>query len=97
MGYRDECIATIRAHMPEIQRDYDVTSMDLFGSVARDEASEKSDVDLLVDMPPDWLKVAGLHLFLEHLLTKSVDLIRKRASLSQRFLKTIEPDVIPIF
>jgi predicted nucleotidyltransferase len=44
---RERIIETIRSHAGELSR-FDVQSLLLFGSVARDEAHERSDVDLLV-------------------------------------------------
>jgi predicted nucleotidyltransferase len=48
----------------------------LFGSVARDEATAKSDVDLLVefDRPTGFFGLIRLQLFLEELLKCPVDL-----------------------
>ena len=44
---RDEALAIIRAHEAEL-RAMGVESIELFGSVARDEAGPGSDVDVLV-------------------------------------------------
>jgi hypothetical protein len=45
---RENLIAFLKAHGAEI-RGYGVKSLALFGSVARDEATAKSDIDLLVE------------------------------------------------
>ena len=49
----------------------------LFGSVVRGEATEKSDVDFLVDMQPgrSLLDVAGLWIDLEKLMGCKVDVV----------------------
>ncbi len=59
---------------------YGATNLAVFGSVARDEASEHSDVDLLVDLPEQTSLIdrADLKLALEELLQQKVDLIRRR-------------------
>jgi len=44
---RDEIIATLREYEPEL-RAAGVTRLALFGSVARNEAQEGSDIDLLM-------------------------------------------------
>lgn len=41
---RDEVLAIVRANREQLQ-DMGVKSLDLFGSVARDEARDNSDVD----------------------------------------------------
>jgi predicted nucleotidyltransferase len=49
-------------------------SLALFGSVARDDATDTSDVDVLVDFgaPPTFDQYMGLKIFLEDLLQCSV-------------------------
>ena len=49
---RDEVLRILAAHMDEL-RTMGVVSLELFGSVARDEAKKRSDVDLLIDIDPD--------------------------------------------
>jgi predicted nucleotidyltransferase len=49
---RETVIATLRAHEPEL-RNRGVLHAALFGSVARDEATPVSDIDILVDIDPD--------------------------------------------
>ena len=69
----------------------------VFGSVARDQASASSDVDLLIDLP------AGASLFdraqlksdLEALLLTRVDLIRRR-NLKPTLKATVEAEAIPL-
>jgi predicted nucleotidyltransferase len=53
----------------------------LFGSVARDQASEDSDVDILVtfDGPATSAYYFGLQFYLEDLLGRPVDLITDKA------------------
>ena len=46
---REEAISTLRSFLPAIQRDFGVRRISLFGSTARDEARDDSDLDLLVD------------------------------------------------
>jgi predicted nucleotidyltransferase len=45
---REEVLATLRRVLPILRSKYDVECLGLFGSVARDEATQESDVDLLV-------------------------------------------------
>lgn len=53
---RDEAIALLRAHEVEL-REAGVSSLSIFGSVARDETTDVSDVDIVVrfrrDMPAE--------------------------------------------
>jgi uncharacterized protein len=45
---RDEVLAIVQAHQEQL-KEMGVRSLDLFGSVARDEARPDSDVDFLVE------------------------------------------------
>lgn len=69
----DRMIQQIRA----ILLRYGVTHAGIFGSFARGEADETSDVDLLVEVPrgTTLLDMAGLGIELEEALGRSVDLV----------------------
>lgn len=92
----NECISKIRENLPYIKKEYGVTELCLFGSVARGDNRPDSDVDILVDMPPKIFALSALHRYLENLLQSSVDLIRKHSHLSSSFLNQIERDGIRI-
>lgn len=63
--------------MREILLRHGVTRAGIFGSFARGEADETSDVDLLVEVPrgTTLLDMAGLGIELEEALGRSVDLV----------------------
>ena len=68
----------------------------VFGSVARDEATTDSDVDILVDMEPvrSLLDLTGLQLDLEELLGRDVDVVTEnglRPYLKDRVLAEATP------
>lgn len=46
---RDETLRILREHADELRTQFGVRSLALFGSVARNQAGPKSDVDLLVE------------------------------------------------
>ena len=71
--------------------------MCVFGSMARGDNHEGSDVDIFVEMPPKFLQSIRLANFLEDLLGTSVDLIRKHARLDAFFLNEIKRDGVVIF
>jgi uncharacterized protein len=79
---RDEVIATLRAHEPEL-RAAGVVRLSLFGSTARDEARVDSDIDLLAAFddarPLSLLDVIGIENRLADLLGHRVDLIEEGA------------------
>lgn len=65
----------------------------MFGSVARDEARDTSDLDVLVDFvgPATFDRFMGLKLFLEDNLGLKVDLVT-RAALKPRLRERIETE-----
>ncbi len=91
-----ECISKLQENPPYIQKEYGVTGLTLFGSVARGDNRPDSDVDLLVDMPPKIFVLARLHSYLESLLHTSVDLIHRHSRMNPRFLDEISNDGIKI-
>ncbi|MFL5384418.1 MAG: nucleotidyltransferase family protein [Longimicrobiaceae bacterium] len=76
---RSEVVRLIREHLPEMER-FDVRSIAVFGSVARDEATAASDVDVLVEFGRATFDgYMGLKFFLEDLLGRPVDLATLRS------------------
>lgn len=72
---REEVMDTLRQQREAICA-FQVTSLVLFGSVARDEATVSSDVDLLVEFsqPVGLFTLARLQIYLEQLLGCAIDL-----------------------
>ena len=81
-------------HKPEFQKKYGVEEIGLFGSYARDEAKEDSDVDIFVSMQAKFDNVMGLKYDLEASLDKKVDLITKHKYMKPFLLQMITKDVI---
>jgi|CXWL01.1.fsa_nt_gi predicted nucleotidyltransferase len=49
---RDETLARLHAALPDLRRRYGVVRLGLFGSLARDDAGPRSDVDLVAEFAP---------------------------------------------
>ena len=68
--------------LPVIEK-YDIPAMYLFGSYARGEATEESDLDFLVDTTgtglPSLLSLGALYCDLEEVFQKNIDLITVRS------------------
>ena len=81
---RNQAIAIIGEHI-EALRDLGVASLALFGSVARGEAAEDSDIDLLVEFskPVGLFEFLEVKEYLESILGREVDLV-PRDSLKPR-------------
>lgn len=76
---RDNVLNVLRAHKATLAQRFGVTELALFGSFARDQATDDSDVDILVrfDVPPNWQRYFGTQGYLEDLLGRPVDLATK--------------------
>ena len=97
MKTTQEYIDLIRQHAPELQRRFGITSMRLFGSIARNEHHEGSDIDLYVVMPPKLFNHILASQYLEELLGCGVDLIQEHKNMRPFFKEQIEHDGINIF
>ena len=76
----DEILHTLRRHLPELQEQYGVRSLWLFGSYVRGEQRKRSDMDMLVELDNrslSLLKFIGLENHLGDLLKVKVDLVEK--------------------
>jgi predicted nucleotidyltransferase len=73
---QDMVLQILKQKNTELTKQFGVKSLLLFGSVARDEASTASDVDLLVEFnrPVGYLGLFALQDYLEKLLCCPVDL-----------------------
>jgi hypothetical protein len=86
-------MARLRELLPEVREKFGVRDLAVFGSVARGDAKEASDVDLIVDFegPPTFDGYMGLKLYLEDSLGLSVDLVT-RAAIKPRLKARIESE-----
>lgn len=68
-------------HKPVLAQRFGVTDLALFGSTARDSASDGSDIDVLVDFdgPATSNRYFGVQFYLEDLLGRPVDLVTEKA------------------
>ncbi len=87
---------TLAAHEEEIRKRYGVVISGIFGSYARGEQNELSDIDILVELEkPIGLKFFELWDELENLLGIKVDLLTIKAVKQKPLLwKSIEEDVV---
>jgi len=89
-----ELLATIKAHKQILKERYNVNEIGVFGSFVRSEQTTESDVDILVDFfeVPDLLDFINLERYLQRVLRKKVDLVRKpvvRKELRERILNEV--------
>ena len=78
MTNKNKIITFLTQNKQQIQEKYKVNKIALFGSFARDEATENSDIDILVDMTPSFDNFFDLKYFLEDEFKTPVDLGKEK-------------------
>lgn len=76
-----EPINILKNNIQEIQKKFQVKELSLFGSAARDELTQKSDVDVLVtfNSTASFDLYMDLKFYLEDLFGRKVDLVTEKA------------------
>ena len=82
-----EYIDLLRQFMQQKGQKYGISKMGIFGSVARGEQNENSDVDILFEGKANLLLHVRIKNELEELLGSPVDLVRMRNQLNGTTLK----------
>ncbi len=87
----------LRNHCDELHDDFGVRSLSVYGSVARGDASDTSDVDLLVefDRPAGFFQLERLQAHLESLLGCDVD-VSTAASLRNAIRQRVAAEAIRV-
>ena len=90
-------LALLAQHKPELHSRFGVVRLALFGSRAREQAREGSDVDILVgfDGPASSSQYFGVQFYLEDLLGCAVDLVTEKA-LRPQLRPFVERDAIHV-
>ncbi len=91
---KEEILKTLAKGKSELQEQFKVRRLALFGSYSRGEQRTDSDVDILVEVDPSiGLDFVTLAERIEQLLGTSVDLVSSRA-INSRTMKFIETELI---
>jgi len=91
---KEEILRTLANDKSELQEQFKVRSMALFGSYARGDQKSDSDVDILVEVDPSiGLEFVTLAKRIEKLLGVDVDLVSSRAVTSKE-MEFIKPELI---
>ena len=96
MKTTEEYLNILRGSKSYLMQAYHITQLGIFGSVARHEQTETSDIDVYFEAAPMGLfTLARLKSELENLLNCNVDLLRMRKQLTGTYLqKSIMKDLI---
>jgi predicted nucleotidyltransferase len=84
----------LRAYKPELQRKYPISRLGVFGSCARGEATEYSDIDVAVEFNgPMGLNFVAMANEIEDLFRIKFDVVPMRA-IKPSYLNTVEKDIL---
>lgn len=91
-------VETIEIEIRKIAEKYDIERVYLFGSHARGEESEKSDVDLLVENGPSMtiLDLSSFMMYAKEALNVEIDVVTLDG-IHEGFYKNIRRDLVLLF
>jgi len=91
---RETILRELQRLKPDFAQRYGVTRIGIFGSFARNDISEDSDVDIVVEMKPDLIKRASLKAELESFFGKNIDVVRYRQGMNRFLKKRIDAEAL---
>jgi predicted nucleotidyltransferase len=95
---KENIITVLRKEKTALRNDLGVQDIALFGSYAKNKQREESDIDFLVEqMEVNYNNLYKTLIFIEQKFPgKKIQLTRKGPHLSEKFLKSIEEDLIHV-
>ena len=92
---REEILRILASFRERKQDEFGILRLGVFGSIARDQATEASDVDVVVELgQPDLLALVGVKQELEELLRLPTDVVRYREEMNPYLRRRIEQEAI---
>lgn len=95
MIQRDAALEILRCFKSEFEEHYGVTALGLFGSVARGQSGDTSDVDVVVCMKnPNLFRLVHVKETLEEALHEHVDIVHYRERMNGFLKNRIDKEAI---
>jgi len=92
---RDEILAALRKFKQDYAAQYDIIEIGVFGSTARNEIREDSDVDICIKTrTPNPFMLVHIKETIEKLVHKPVDIVRVRENMNPFLKKRIEKEAV---
>jgi len=92
---KDEILYELSKNKSYIEQNFEVDKIGLFGSYAKGEQTEDSDIDIYVEFKHKTFdNLAGLWNYLEEIYHKKIDLFHKHKNNNQVIISNIQKDVI---
>jgi len=92
---RDDIILSLRRFKEINQQKYNIIRIGLFGSGARDNMREQSDIDVVVELETqDFFNLIGIKLDLEEQLSQEVDIVSYREKMNEFLKRRIDKEAV---
>jgi len=92
---RNEIIRALRGFMELNKERYEIIRIGVFGSAARDNMNEQSDIDVVVELDkPDLFYLVGIKQDLEEKFHRPVDIVRYRDRMNAFLKKRIDKEAV---
>lgn len=92
---KNEILSILRDYKKQFADQYGITALGVFGSTARDQNHDESDVDVVIQMSkPDLFILAGIKCDLEEKFHKPVDIVTYRQKMNQFLKNRIDRDAV---
>ena len=92
---RDDVILSLRRFKEMNQQKYNIIRIGLFGSAARNNMREQSDIDVVVELETqDLFDLIGIKLDLEEQLSQEVDIVSYRKKMNEFLKRRIDKEAV---
>jgi len=91
----NQIVDFLRTQKDLFEKEFKAKRIGIFGSFARSDAREDSDIDIVVELEkPDLFHMIGIKQTVEDAFGNKVDIVRLRERMNKSLKKRIEQDVI---
>jgi hypothetical protein len=92
---REQLLDFLRSRKTSFAAEFSVTRLGIFGSYARGEARDDSDIDIVVELEkPDLFALIGIKQAVEEAFGARVDVVRLRERMNEVLRRRIDRDAI---
>jgi len=92
---RDEILLSLRRFKEMNQHKYNIRRIGLFGSAAKENMTDRSDIDVVVELETqDLFDLIGIKLDLEEQLNRQVDIISYREKMNEFLKRRINKEAV---
>ncbi len=92
---KEEILSFLKQFKRQNKNRYQIAKIGIFGSAARDEMSEASDIDVVVQLEkPDMFSIIGIKQDLEDQFHRPVDIVRYRSRMNTFLKRRLDKEAI---